>query len=74
MSTLPTDPYKGTRDFYPEDMAVQRYIFSTWSKTAEKYGFECYDASVLEPSELYKSKGAENEEMVNDQTYTLYLR
>jgi histidyl-tRNA synthetase len=63
--SLSTDPYKGTRDFYPEDMAIQRYIFDTWAKTAESFGYERYDASVLEPSELYKSKGAENEELVN---------
>lgn len=67
---LSTDPYKGTRDFYPEDMAIQRYIFDTWAETAESFGFERYDASIFEPSELYKSKGAENEEMVNEQTYT----
>ena len=24
---LPTEPYKGVRDFYPEDMAIQRYMF-----------------------------------------------
>ncbi len=71
---LSTDSYKGVRDFYPEDMAIQRYIFDTWSKTAESFGFERYDASVLEPSELYKSKGAENEEMVNEQTYTFIDR
>ena len=70
MKHLPTDPYKGVRDFYPEDMAVQQHIFNTWSQTAESFGFERYDASVLEPSELYKSKGAANEEMVNEQTYT----
>jgi len=67
---LKTEPYKGVRDFYPKDMAIQRYIFDTWSKTAESFGFERYDASVLEYSDLYKSKGAENEEMVNEQTYT----
>ncbi len=67
---LPTDSYKGVRDFYPADMAIQRYIFETWAKTAESFGFERYDASILEPSDLYKAKGAENEEMVNEQTYT----
>jgi len=67
---LSTSPYKGVRDFYPDDMAVQRYIFDVWSKTAESFGFERYDASVLEPAELYKAKGAENAEMVNEQTYT----
>lgn len=67
---LSTDSYKGVRDFYPEDMAIQRYIFGTWAKTAESFGFERYDASILEPSDLYKAKGAENEELVNEQTYT----
>ncbi len=67
---LTTESYKGVRDFYPEDMAIQRYIFDVWSVTAESYGYERYDASILEPSALYKSKGAENEEMVNEQTYT----
>lgn len=71
---LSTESYKGVRDFYPEDMAIQRYIFNTWAQTAESFGFERYDASVLEPSELYKSKGAENEEMVNEQTYTFIDR
>lgn len=73
-SKLSTEPYKGVRDFYPEDMAVQQHIFDNWSRTAESFGFERYDASVLEPSELYKSKGAENEEMVNEQTYTFMDR
>lgn len=68
--TLSTKPYKGVRDFYPEEMAVQRYIFDTWSATAESFGFERYDASILEPAELYRSKGAENAEIVNEQSYT----
>ena len=67
---LSTAPYKGVRDFYPEDMAVQRYLFSIWRQTAERFGFEAYDASILEPSELYKSKGTVNEEIVSEQTYT----
>ncbi len=71
---LSTEAYKGVRDFYPEDMAVQRYITKNWSKTAESFGFERYDASVLEPSELYKSKGSANEEIINEQTYTFIDR
>ena len=65
---LSTDPYKGVRDFYPEDMAIQRYIFDTWAQVVESYGFERYDASVLEPAELYRAKTGE--EIVNEQTYT----
>lgn len=70
MKNISTNSYKGVRDFYPEDMAIQQYMFDIWSYTAEQYGFLRYDASILEPSELYKAKGAENEEMVNEQTYT----
>lgn len=71
---LSTESYKGVRDFYPEDAAIQQYIFKTWAKTAELFGYERYDASILEPSELFKSKGAVNEEMVNEQTYTFIDR
>ena len=67
---LSTDSYKGVRDFYPKDAAIQQYIFDTWAKTAESFGFERYDASLLESSDLYKAKGAANEELVNEQTYT----
>src|ERR1700729_362662 len=67
-SILGTDPYKGVRDFYPEDMAVQSYIFDTWRKVVERYGFVEYNASILEPAELYKAKSGE--EIVNEQTYT----
>ena len=65
---LSTDPYKGVRDFYPEDMAVQEYIFNTWKKAAESFGYEQYGASVLEPADIYKAKSGE--EIVNEQTYT----
>ncbi len=63
-----TDPYKGVRDFYPEDMRVQNYIFSVWRKVAEQFGYEEYSASLLEYSDLYKSKGSD--EIVNEQTYS----
>lgn len=70
--TLSTDPYKGVRDFYPEDAAIQRHLFDTWSRVAESFGFERYDASVLEPAELYRAKTGE--EIVNEQTYTFIDR
>lgn len=67
---LSTEPYKGVRDFYPEEMAVQNFMFATLRRVAERAGYVEYGASILEPSELYKSKGAANEEMVSEQTYT----
>ncbi len=65
---LSTEPYKGVRDFYPEDMAIQKHIFAVWRKVAESYGYEEYTASLLEPAELYSAKT--NEEHASEQTYT----
>lgn len=65
---IPTDPYKGVRDFYPEQQFVQRYIFEHMSRTAELFGFEEYNASLLEPTDLYRSKTSE--EIINEQSYT----
>lgn len=66
--SLSTQPYKGTRDFYPEDKLLQSYIFNKWREVCETFGYEEYDAPVLEPTELYLAKG--NEEIVQEQTYT----
>lgn len=68
LKKLSTDPYKGVRDFFPADMAIQRKIFDIWENTSKKYGYEEYGASVLEPADIYKAKTGE--EIVNDQTYT----
>lgn len=64
---LSTQPYKGARDFYPEDKRFQKYMFGVIRKVVEKYGYEEYDAPILEPLELYLAKTGE--EIVNDQTY-----
>ncbi|MEI7513656.1 MAG: histidine--tRNA ligase [bacterium] len=69
---LSTDPYKGVRDFYPEDQSAENYIFNIWRKTCESFGFVEYNASPLEPSELYKAKTGE--EIVNEQTYSFVDR
>ena len=65
ISKLSTESYKGVRDFYPEDLFVQNYIFNTWRKVTERFGYTEYNASVLEPAELYKAKTGE--EIVNEQ-------
>jgi len=69
---LSLEPYKGTRDFYPKDQFIQNYIFSVWKKVCESYGYLEYNASILEETELYKSKSGE--EIVNEQTYSLIDR
>ena len=61
--TLSTEPYKGVRDFYPEDMAAEKHLFSVMRRAAESFGYEEYGASILEPTELYASKTSD--EIVN---------
>lgn len=69
---LSTEPYKGVRDFYPEDMRVTNYIFDVWRKTLQSFGYEEYNASILEPTELYEAKSGE--EIINEQTYSFVDR
>ena len=66
---LPVEPYKGVRDFYPEDQAFLNWLFKTIRSQVERAGYVEYHASILEPAELYKAKGADNEEIVNEQSY-----
>lgn len=64
---LSTQPYKGARDFYPEDKRLQKYLFGSIRRTVERFGYEEYDAPILESLELYLAKTGE--EIVNEQTY-----
>ena len=55
MNALP-----GFRDFYPEALALRRFIFGKWRAVARRYGFREYDGPPLEPLELFTQKsGAE---------------
>ncbi len=66
--TLSTQPYKGARDFYPEDMRLQKAMFAHMREVAERFGYEEYTAPILEPTELYLAKG--NQEIIDNETYT----
>lgn len=56
---LDTNPPKGTRDFYPEDMRLRTWLFDQWRHVARTYGFVEYDAPVLESESLYTRKAGE---------------
>jgi histidyl-tRNA synthetase len=60
-------PPRGMRDFYPEDMALRNAIFEAWMAAARRFGFEHYDACVVESLDLLKRKGGEE---IVDQIYT----
>lgn len=65
---LETTSYKGVRDFYPQEMFLEKYVWNTMRRTAEDFGYVEYGASILEPADLYRAKTGE--EIVNEQTYT----
>jgi histidyl-tRNA synthetase len=54
MNSLP-----GFRDFYPEALAVRRYIFEKWRDAARRYGFREYDGPPLELLELFTQKSGD---------------
>jgi histidyl-tRNA synthetase len=66
--TLSTQPYKGARDFYPPEKRLQKYLFGVMRQVVESYGYEEYDAPIIEPLEIYQAKSGS--ELVNEQTYT----
>jgi histidyl-tRNA synthetase len=69
---LSTQPYKGTRDFYPEEMRFRRWMFGQMRKVVESFGYQEYDGPMLEPFDLYAAKSGE--ELVNQQLYWMMDR
>ena len=57
MATFQTLP--GFREFYPDALARRNHVFRFWRQTANAYGFQEYDAPVLEPLDLYKTKSGD---------------
>lgn len=69
MTKLSTQPYRGTRDFLPEEMAVRTKIFEKLFRTVELYGFRRYDSPILESAAIYEAKSGK--EIVDEQMYRL---
>jgi histidyl-tRNA synthetase len=58
---------KGTRDFYPEEMAVRTWLYSRIRRVSESFGYQEYEAPFLEPIALYAAKSGE--ELVKEQSF-----
>ncbi len=71
-SKLSTQPYKGTRDFYPDEMQQRRWMFDHLRQVIGSYGYQEYDGPMLEPFELYAAKTGD--EIVNEQLYSFVDR
>lgn len=60
-------PVKGTRDFYPEQMAVRVWLYGMMRQVSESFGYQEYEAPILESLDLYAAKSGE--ELVKEQAY-----
>ena len=58
---------KGTRDFYPQDMAVRRWMFDVIREVSAQFGYQEYDGPCLEFIDLYAAKSGE--ELVKEQAF-----
>ncbi len=60
-------PIKGTRDFYPEEMAFRTWLYGQMKATSQKFGYQEWEAPILESLELYAAKSGE--ELVKEQSF-----
>jgi len=58
---------KGTRDYYPEEMAVRNWLYSTIRQVSNSFGYQEWEAPLLETIALYATKSGE--ELVNQQSF-----
>lgn len=58
---------KGTRDYYPEEMAVRRWLYDNIRQVSESFGYQEWEGPFLEKIELYAAKSGE--EIVEKQSY-----
>ncbi len=66
---LPTEPYRGTRDFLPGEMSIRQQVFHRLYEVIEAFGYQRYDGPLLEPTEIYEAKSSQ--EIVEQQLYNL---
>jgi len=58
---------KGTRDFYPPQMAFRNWLYATVRQVSESFGYQEWEAPMLESLDLYAAKSGE--ELVKKQSY-----
>lgn len=59
---------KGTREFYPEQMALRNFIYDKVRSAAQAFGYQEWDAPFIETIDLYAAKSGE--ELVKKQSFT----
>lgn len=59
---------KGTREFYPEQMALRNFIYNKVRAASQAFGYQEWDAPFIETIDLYAAKSGE--ELVKKQSFT----
>ena len=63
---------RGTRDFYPGEMAYRHWFKTALRNTIDQFGYSEYDGPVLERLELYAAKSGD--ELVKEQAFVFQDR
>lgn len=63
---------KGTREFYPEQMALRNYLYENVRRASQSFGYQEYDGPFLETIDLYAAKSGE--ELVKKQSFVFQDR
>ncbi|WKZ38198.1 MAG: histidine--tRNA ligase [Anaerolineales bacterium] len=66
------NPVKGTREFYPEQMALRNFMYGKVRAASRAFGYQEYDGPFIEPIDLYAAKSGE--ELVKKQSFTFQDR
>jgi len=58
---------KGTREFYPEEMALRNFLYEKGRSASQMFGYQEWDAPFIETIDLYAAKSGE--ELVKEQAF-----
>jgi histidyl-tRNA synthetase len=58
---------KGTREFYPDEMAVRKWLYGIIEEVSNSFGYQEYDGPFIEKIDLYAAKSGE--ELVKEQAF-----
>lgn len=63
---------KGTREFYPEEMALRNYLYEKIRAASQAFGYQEWDGPFIETLDLYAAKSGE--ELVKKQSFVFQDR
>lgn len=71
MSNNNTQPVRGTHDILPDEQLLKQHMDSSFSQTAELFGFGKIDTPAIEYSSIFTKSLGGNSEIINKEMYLL---